>query len=247
MNERPDTENTSADESTTPTTGGRTWLVALVVVLFVVYPAVRWLTTRNSAPAGAPPAASTPAAPAAALMAESFRAYQAQKYEESIAAAQKALAADPTLADAYNNIAASFMGLKKTDEALAAVQQALKLNPNLQLAKNNLAWIQQERAKANRPSLPPETVAKVGQLLNQSLAQTQAKQYRECIATAGEATKLDPFAARAFNNLGFCHALLGQWDDAIKSAQQAIALDGTLQIAKNNLAWMQQEKAKASK
>ena len=62
-----------------------------------------------------------------------------------------------------------------------------------------------------------------------------------------EATKLNPLSAPAFNNLGFCQALTGQWDAGIASEQHALDLDPNMQLAKNNMAWMTQEKAKAKK
>jgi len=228
-----------------PAPGGRAWMLVILVVVLLAYPAARWaLNRRTPAPAGTPAAN---AAKAGASLQASLEAYQAGRYQDAITAAQAVLAINPDTAEAYNNIAVSNLGLKKYDEAIAAAQQALRVKPDMQLAKNNLAWIQQEKAKASRPAVAPEVTAKVGQLLNQSLEHTKTRQYKECVSEARQATALDPFAAAAFNNLGFCQALLGQWDDGIKSVQTAISLDGTLQLAKNNLAWMQQEKAKAGK
>lgn len=243
-------EHTQEPENTSAPSGNRTWLIAVVVLLFVVYPAIRWVMNRNAAPSTATAPASTTAPPpaaAAAAMADSFRAHQAGKFDDAIAFAKKALEADPNLADAYNNIAVSYLGLKQYDQAIAAAQDALRLKPDYQLAKNNLAWIQQEKTKAMRPALPPDVVQKVGVLLNQSLAQTQAKQYPECITTASEAAKLDPNSAGAVNNIAVCQALLGRWNDALSNVQRAVQLDPALQIAKNNLAWIQQEQAKAAK
>ena len=52
--------------------------------------------------------------------------------------------------------------------------------------------------------------------------------------------------ARAFNNAGFCAAHLQLWDEALWNMQESIRLDPSLQLAKNNLTWMQQEKLKAA-
>jgi tetratricopeptide (TPR) repeat protein len=83
-------------------------------------------------------------------------------------------------------------------------------------------------------------------LLNQSLAHGQARRFKECFDTATEATKLDFTLAAAFNNRGFCAGTLGLWDEAILSLQEAVRLDPGFQLAKNNLTWAQQEKAKAA-
>ena len=71
---------------------------------------------------------------------ESLRLNQASKYDESSAAARKALHLNPQSAEAWNNIAANNEALHRWDEAIAAAQKAIALKPDFQLAKNNLAW-----------------------------------------------------------------------------------------------------------
>jgi len=63
---------------------------------------------------------------------------KAGKYEESIAAAKKALALKPDYAEAYNNIAAACLALHRWDEGLQAATQAVRLKPDFELAKKNL-------------------------------------------------------------------------------------------------------------
>jgi uncharacterized protein (TIGR02996 family) len=71
---------------------------------------------------------------------ESLRLNHEGKYQESLAAARKALQLDPHSARAWNNIAANDEALHRWDDAVAASRQALALEPDLQIAKNNLAW-----------------------------------------------------------------------------------------------------------
>jgi len=71
---------------------------------------------------------------------DSLRLSQEGKYEESVAAARKALQLDPNSAEAWNNIAGGDEALHRWDEAIAAAQKAIALKPDFQLAKNNLAW-----------------------------------------------------------------------------------------------------------
>ena len=214
---------------------GKPWclVIATVVVALPAYPLVGC-------------GGETPPADAASEMQLSFEHYQAGRYQEAITAAEAALAADPNLAQAYNNIAVSYLGLRMFDEATKAAQEALRLSPDLQLAKNNLAWIQREKAKA--PGVPPVQApapGSVGDLLNQSVRHAQTGRFKECIDTARQAIQLDPNSAPAFTNVGFCAASLQQWDEGIRNTQESIRLDPTFQRAKNNLAWMQGERLKA--
>ena len=66
--------------------------------------------------------------------------HNAQRYQDSINAARKAIQLKPNFPEAYNNIAAAYEDLRQWDPAIEAAQQAIKLNPDFQLAKNNLAW-----------------------------------------------------------------------------------------------------------
>ncbi|HXJ44063.1 MAG TPA: tetratricopeptide repeat protein, partial [Bryobacteraceae bacterium] len=78
----------------------------------------------------------------------SFEACRTEKAEECIALAKKALALNPSYAEAYNNIAAANEALQHWDEAIAAAREALRLRPDFQLAKNNLAWSESQKLKA---------------------------------------------------------------------------------------------------
>lgn len=71
--------------------------------------------------------------------------HRAGRYQDSIAAAQKALRLKPDYAAAYNNIAAAYEDLHQWDQAIAAAQQALRLQPDYQLARNNLAYAQAQK------------------------------------------------------------------------------------------------------
>jgi tetratricopeptide (TPR) repeat protein len=80
------------------------------------------------------------------LINDSMRLAQAGKYEESIAAARKALKLKPDSAEAWNNLAADYESLHHWDEAIAAAKKAVALRPDFQLAKNNLAWSISQKA-----------------------------------------------------------------------------------------------------
>ena len=75
----------------------------------------------------------------------SLMLYQQGRYQECIAAAQKALQVKPDYAEAYNNIAAAYQAMHQWDQAIAAAQQALRIKPDFQLARNNLAWSESQK------------------------------------------------------------------------------------------------------
>jgi len=110
---------------------------------------LNWYTQQKAGGKSVAPAgAAVSVAPGVAdLINDSMRLAQAGKYEESIAAARKALKLKPDSAEAWNNIAADEESLHHWDEAIAAAQKAIALRPDFQLAKNNLAWsISQKKA-----------------------------------------------------------------------------------------------------
>jgi Flp pilus assembly protein TadD len=135
--------------------------------------------------------------------------------------------------------------LGRFPEAQPAAREALRLRPDDQRSRNNLRWIEEELAKTGGAAIPRERTLEAAELLNQSLSHAQAGRFRECLLVATAATEANPAEARAFNNAGFCAANLGRWDDAIRNTQEAIRLDPGLTLARNNLAWIRQEQAKA--
>lgn len=60
----------------------------------------------------------------------SFEHYQARRYQDAITAAKATLATDPSLADAYNNMAVSYLGLRMFDKRIQAAQEAIRLRPD---------------------------------------------------------------------------------------------------------------------
>ena len=202
-----------------------------------------WIATNRA------PAPGTPS-PASSAIEASLQHYQAGRYEKAVAAAKTAIAANPTSAEAYNNLAVSYLQLKKFDDGLQAAREAIRLKPDFEMAKNNLAWIEREKAKASgaqvaapaQPAPPADAVA----LLNQSVAHYAAGRFTQCIDTAAQSARLNPKSAQAFNNIGICAGKLERWDEAIRNTQEALRLDPNLQLAKNNLAWMQPQKLKST-
>jgi tetratricopeptide (TPR) repeat protein len=62
------------------------------------------------------------------------------RYEDSIAAARKALTLRPDLPEAYFNIASVYHVMGKDDDAIAALRETLRIRPDFQMAKSNLDY-----------------------------------------------------------------------------------------------------------
>ena len=161
----------------------------------------------------------------------SLAQYQQKQYQASIDSARHALAINPNLATAYNNIGADYAGLLQWNDAVHNEREAVRLDPTLQIAQNNLKlYIIQQAA-----GVP--AVQSAADYLNESLTLNQAGRYDESIAAARHALKIDPAMAEAWNNIAANYEAMHRWDDAIDAAQKAIVLKPGFQLAKNNLAW----------
>jgi protein O-mannosyl-transferase len=74
---------------------------------------------------------------------QSLQYYQAEQYDDSIAACQKALSLRANYPEAWNNIGAAYNRLGQYDLAADACEKALRLKPGYPLAANNLRFAQQ--------------------------------------------------------------------------------------------------------
>lgn len=75
---------------------------------------------------------------------QSLEYYQAERYEESIAASRAALSLRANYAEAWNNIGAASNRLGQYHQAMEACETALRLKPGYELAANNLRFAQQQ-------------------------------------------------------------------------------------------------------
>lgn len=177
---------------------------------------------------------------AAAEINRSMVQYRRGEYAEAIVSAQHALAIDPKSAAAYNNIGAAYAALGQWDEAIADVTKALQLDPSLQLAKNNLiSFTASRHGRQAAPALSEND------LINRSVSLNRAGKFTESIAAAQQALRLDQRSAESWNNIAAGYAALKRWDEAVEASQRAIALKPDFQLAKNNLAWAESQKAAA--
>jgi tetratricopeptide (TPR) repeat protein len=170
-------------------------------------------------------ASTTEAPPPSAeiYLANSYRYYQLGRFSDSINAAREALKRRRDYVPAWNNIAASFIGLNLWQDAIAAAEESIRLQPDNELARNNLAW-----AQLNLETTPESFLAR-------SFLYFQHGRFEETIMAARAALNLRPDYAEAWNNIAAAYNSMSRWANAIQACEQAIRLKPDFPIAKNNL------------
>jgi tetratricopeptide (TPR) repeat protein len=136
---------------------------------------------------------------------EGIALYELKRYEEALAAYEKAIRLDPNFAAAYNNKGDALYKLNCIEEALAAYEQAVRLDPNF-----------------------AEPYSSKGALL------CELKRYREALASCEEAIRLDPKNAQAYYNKGVVLNGLQRYMEALSACEQAIRLDPNSSANYNN-------------
>jgi tetratricopeptide (TPR) repeat protein len=81
-------------------------------------------------------------------------------------------------------------------------------------------------------------------MIEQSRQALSAAQPERALSVLREAERVDPKNASIQNNLCVAFMGLGKHDEAIAACNAAIGLQPDFQLARNNLAWAQQERAK---
>ena len=219
------------------------WVIAALVVALVAYPIVRRV---QGPPAGGGQNVKVLQVPKGkSLLSYSAEAFQAGRYDEAIAAAKAMLVIDPKSAEAYNNLAVSYLKLRQWDDAIKSAEEAIRLKPDFELARNNLAWIRQEQANASGVTPQGHAPNTAQFFLDESFRHFQAGRWHECIAAAQEALKRKPDMVEAYNNIAVAHVGLQEWDQAIAAAREALRIKPDYQLAQNNLAWALEQQKKA--
>ncbi|MGO4209605.1 tetratricopeptide repeat protein [Terriglobus sp. YAF25] len=106
--------------------------------------------------------------------------------------------------------------------AVRELETATRLNPSRQAAQSLLTVAQ---ATGNT----------VNYWVDASLYQYRSGNYAACIADAQKALDIQPNTAPAYNNIGAAYAALQQWDLAIQNEREALRIDPSFAVAKNNL------------
>lgn len=176
------------------------------------------------------------------------------RYQSALDYFNRALIYTPNYATLEINLGVCDGAMNNPHEAEAHFMRAVALAPNDDQTHSFYArWLaaqgrvveanqQQHLAHDLNPARQPEgTFASISNgaattAINESLTRYQAGDWQGSIAAARHVLELDPHSAQAWNNIGASLARLGRWSEAATADRQAIALDSTLQIARNNLA-----------
>jgi Tfp pilus assembly protein PilF len=75
-----------------------------------------------------------------------------------------------------------------------------------------------------------------------SMLYFQGQNYPACVTAAGEAIRLKPDSALAYNNQAACYGSLRKWDEEIAASRQALRISPDFQLARNNQAWAESQK-----
>jgi tetratricopeptide (TPR) repeat protein len=114
------------------------------------------------------------------------------------------------------------------------VSEALRLDAADTVAadyQKRIAALDQQIAVAEKAAAGPEALVEL------SLLYYRAGRFADCVRAAGDAVRLRPGYAAAYNNLTAGYNAMQRWDDAIAAGREAVRLDPSSQLAHNNLAW----------
>jgi formylglycine-generating enzyme required for sulfatase activity/cytochrome c-type biogenesis protein CcmH/NrfG len=163
-------------------------------------------------------------------IAEADKAYKAKDYSNAIAAYKKAVALQPSLANAHHILGLIYYEQKQYQRAMVRLQEALRLKPDTAVARHFLGIVyyqlkrypdaaaaleQDIRLKVNLP----ESSYWLGRL------HFDQKEYEKAVAFFQDAVRLNyDDKADATNRLGVSHFNLKQYPEAVAALQEAVRL-----------------------
>jgi tetratricopeptide (TPR) repeat protein len=178
---------------------------------------------------------------ATALFEEGQNAHERGDLNLAVSLYSGALAADPSLFQAYYQRAVALAALGRSQEAEADLRKTIGLKPDFARAHRALGQLlldrgsleeakrELERAMELDPKLPSTRIYYASALLRANEAERAAAMLRQAIAD-GEATPL------AYALLGMAEESSGQLEEALSSYSRAIELDSNQAIAREGRA-----------
>jgi tetratricopeptide (TPR) repeat protein len=140
------------------------------------------------------------------------------EYEEAEQAYLRALEGDPENPDIRFRLSTLYIMMERYRAAAEILESLAEKYPDSPAIRNNLAWI----------------YATGGEMRNGTLALRQAR----------EAVLIDPYAASVWNTLAEAYYASGQYDKALRSADQAIELLKMQGVSEETLSTFEAQRAK---
>jgi arylsulfatase A-like enzyme/Flp pilus assembly protein TadD len=180
------------------------------------------------------------------------QASQEGRLQESIAALDQVLAADPTVFFAHSVQALNYLQLKRPDAALPHLKATVRLRPDDPGAHFYLAVALSQQGKLDQAipefevarKLDPENEAALNNLATLYMAE---RQYGKALGLLQEITGRHPEDVAALVNLGLAQMLEKQPQQAISSLERAVQLDPSVPEAHNNLGLLYLELGQTSR
>ena len=161
------------------------------------------------------------------------------RWNESLDAAQKAIAIDPDNKSAWINKAIALKNLDRNQEALDAADQALLIDPDFSTAwavksaaLNSLGRYKDGLDAADKAiSLDPNSYTGWN---NKAVSLSNLNRYQEAVDAADRSISLNPSFARSWGTKGYALQYLGRYQEAVAAYDRALALDPALGMAADN-------------
>ena len=161
------------------------------------------------------------------------------RLDESERHLRRALELNPNNRDVQYSTGLALSMLERPGEAEHHYRRALQIDPHHFLAHAGLGGVllhldrldESERHLRRALELNPRYPAAI---LNLAALQLRQKGYEEALALYRRAVEIASDNAKAWSGMGAVLYLLGRADEAVQSLDRALALDPTLELARNN-------------
>jgi len=139
---------------------------------------------------------------------------------EAIEIIQTALDLDPTNADNWNNMGLAYGGLGNCEKSVQCLRTALEYKPTHFMYMNNLALQlrgqdkHEEAVEVLKEALSIDLAPQM--LINLGGIYGEMKKYEQAAECFSKAIEIDPKYSPAHVDLGFIHALKGEWEETFE-------------------------------
>jgi tetratricopeptide (TPR) repeat protein len=159
---------------------------------------------------------------------EKFR--KSQRYEEAIAAYDKAIKIKPGYSEAWYAKAALLYKLQRYEEALIAYEKVIQIQPEEAHAWFVRGWILGELQRYAQAITSYDKALEIDGNLDEAWfyrgkTLEKWKRYEDAIASYDQAIQLQPNHADAWYNKACCYTLLGNVSIAIETLQKAMGFN----------------------